>query len=372
VTLRATPAAVVGRFAPSPTGPLHAGSLVAALASWLDARARSGRWLVRIEDVDAPRCLPGMGQHILQQLAACALVPDGEVLWQQQRDHVYAQALQRLLRGGLAYPCACSRRDIEAVWQARGQPHQRFEPRIYPGTCSSGLHGPAARAVRLRVQGVMHWQDRWLGAQQQDLAQQVGDFVLCRLTEPMAVAAEGQAAAPMDGPTDAPIGARTGNADAAEPALPWPQMQLRCVWTYQLAVVVDDADQGITDVVRGADLLDNTARQIWLQQRLGLPTPRYLHTPLVLAADGHKLSKQNGAAPLVLAGPGQPLLALRVAADVLHLPALTADPRSDQPPPPLAEWLAQAVNAWAGMIRGSFSPIRPFQPGATPDDDIAI
>lgn len=337
-TLQATAAPVVGRFAPSPTGPLHAGSLVAALASWLDARAQAGRWLVRIEDVDVPRCLPGMGQHILQQLAACALVSDGPVLWQQQRSQAYEQAVQRLLQSALAYPCACSRSDIEAVWRARGQSHQRFAPRIYPGTCRSGLHGRAARAVRLRVQGVLHWQDRWQGAQQQDLGQAVGDFVLCRLAEAARVSTQS-------------------------------------LWTYQLAVVVDDADQGVTDVVRGLDLLDNTARQIWLQQCLGLPTPRYLHTPLVLAADGHKLSKQNGAAPLALAGAGQPLLALRAAADVLKLPALAADPRAGlptQPAQPLTDWLAQAVNAWAGMIRGCVSPIRPFQPGATPDDNDAI
>jgi len=271
-------AAYIGRFAPSPTGLLHAGSLVAALASWLDARAHGGLWRVRIEDVDVPRCVPGAGEQILRQLALCGLVPDGEVLWQSQRGDVYQQALDRLLDQGLAYPCACSRKDIEA---AQASPTARHKAQVYPGTCRNGLHGKPARAWRLNVQAVRearglpvltHWTDRRLGEQTEDVAHLVGDFVLRR-------------------------------ADG--------------LWAYQLAVVVDDAVQGITDVVRGQDLCDNTARQIVLQRALGLPTPRYLHTPLVLGANAEKLSKQNGAAPLDLADP---LAALNQAAQMLGLP----------------------------------------------------
>jgi len=271
-------AAYIGRFAPSPTGLLHAGSLVAALASWLDARAHGGLWRVRIEDVDVPRCVPGAGEQILRQLALCGLVPDGEVLWQSQRGDVYQQALDRLLDQGLAYPCACSRKDIEA---AQASPTARHKAQVYPGTCRNGLHGKPARAWRLNVQAVRearglpvltHWTDRRLGEQTEDVAHLVGDFVLRR-------------------------------ADG--------------LWAYQLAVVVDDAVQGISDVVRGQDLCDNTARQIVLQRALGLPTPRYLHTPLVLGANAEKLSKQNGAAPLDLADP---LAALNQAAQMLGLP----------------------------------------------------
>ena len=255
--------AYVGRFAPSPTGPLHAGSLVAALASWLDARAAGGQWLVRIEDADRPRCPPGMGDIVLSQLAKCGLVPDAPVWWQAARENAYAEVLNRLVAAGLAYPCACTRREIEGALlaqdAARGVLRSRDVERVYPGTCRAGLNGRAARAWRLRVPaGVVHWQDRRLGAQQQDVAAEVGDFVLKR-------------------------------ADG--------------LWAYQLAAVVDDAAQGVTDIVRGEDLADNTARQVVLQRALGLPLPRYLHVPLVLASDGHKLSKQNGAAALNLHDP---------------------------------------------------------------------
>jgi glutamyl-Q tRNA(Asp) synthetase len=291
-----TPALPIGRFAPSPTGPLHAGSAVAALASWLDARAQGGRWLVRIEDVDTPRCLPGLGEVILGQLAALGLLPDAPPLWQSTRGAVYQAALDQLLAAGLAYPCGCSRREIDAAWAALGRPHDRFAERVYPGTCRAGLQGKPARATRLRTvvggAGVqIGWADRRLGPQQQDVAQAVGDFILHR-------------------------------ADG--------------LWAYQLAVVVDDAAQGITDVVRGEDLADNSARQIHLQRQLGLPTPRYLHTPLVLAADGHKLSKQNGAAPLDTA---RPLATLQAAGAVLGLPPL--------PGATVADWLAGATRAWA-------------------------
>ncbi len=315
----------VGRFAPSPTGPLHAGSLVAALASWLDARAWNngvgGRWLVRIEDLDTPRCIPGAAETILRQLAACALLPDAPPLYQSQRQPLYARSLEQLVTVGLAYPCGCSRADIERVWQARGVPRMRHQERVYPGTCRSGLHGKSAAAWRLRTDitpvhtsdaagscqawgaerlvgnprthgSIVDWADRRLGSQRQDVASEVGDFVLQRA----------------DGP-----------------------------FAYQLAVVVDDADQQISHVVRGEDLCDNTARQILLQRALGLATPSYLHTPLVLAQDGQKLSKQTGAAAL---DTRVPLPALQQAARVLGLPAHDG---------PMAEALAAWVAAWRAL-----------------------
>ena len=271
-----------GRFAPSPTGPLHAGSLVAALASWLDVRARGpkARWLVRIEDADTERCLPGMGELILRQLVACHLLPDAPPVWQTQRTPFYVGALAQLEMAGLAYPCGCSRKDIEATLARQGLAHERHAERVYPGTCRDGLHGKKARAWRFAAtkfqgdQGALAWRDRRLGPQAQDVAREVGDFVLKRA----------------DGP-----------------------------WAYQLAVVVDDAQQGVSDVVRGEDLADNTARQILLQRALGLPTPSYLHTPLVLAADGSKLSKQNGATPIDTATPEAAQAALRDAALALGL-----------------------------------------------------
>jgi glutamyl-Q tRNA(Asp) synthetase len=281
-----------GRFAPSPTGPLHAGSLVAALASWLDARAQRGAWLVRIEDVDSPRCVPGADQEILRQLAACGLTPDEPPAWQSQREPLHQAALDRLVRTGAAYPCACSRKDIELKLRAQGRERPRHGELIYPGTCRDGLHGKQARAWRLRVpDGVVAWTDRRLGVQLQDVAGEVGDFVLKR-------------------------------ADG--------------LFAYQLAVVVDDADQGITHVVRGEDLTDNTPRQILLQRALGLATPSYLHAPLVLGVNGEKLSKQNGAEALDLSDPRA---AVAAAAAVLGI-ALPAQGT-------LADALAQAVRAWA-------------------------
>ena len=269
-----------GRFAPSPTGLLHSGSLVAALASWLDARAHGGQWLVRIEDVDTPRCVPGADLAILQQLADCGLVPDGPVMWQNKRNAAYQSALDTLIHKGWAYPCGCSRKDIESV---QAQSVARHQAAVYPGTCRHGLNGKPARAWRLDVRAVQtalglpaltQWTDRRLGPQQQNVCEEVGDFVLRR-------------------------------ADG--------------LWAYQLAVVVDDAAQGVTHVVRGQDLADNTARQIVLQRALGLPTPHYLHTPLVLGAHGEKLSKQNGALALDLKHPFQ---ALNTAAHALGLPKL--------------------------------------------------
>ena len=282
-----------GRFAPSPTGALHAGSLVAALASWLDARAHGGVWLIRIEDVDTPRCVPGADQRIVQQLAACALVSDEAVLFQSRRGAAYQQALDALVAAGLAYPCGCTRKAIAAAQAALGQGRERHGELVYPGTCRDGLHGQPARAWRLRTDrgtDPVTWTDRRLGPQQQCVGREVGDFVLRR-------------------------------ADG--------------LWAYQLAVVVDDAAQGISHVVRGADLADNTPRQILLQRALGLPTPQYLHTPLVLGANGEKLSKQNGAQPLELADP---LAALRCAAASLGLP--TADTAGRTVAEALVTWVA--------------------------------
>ncbi|MEW6695391.1 Glutamyl-Q tRNA(Asp) synthetase [Tepidimonas thermarum] len=307
--MSATPAGYRGRFAPSPTGRLHAGSLVAALASWLDARAHGGAWLVRIEDVDRPRCVPGADHAILAQLAACGLSADEPPWWQSQREAAYAAALQRLVEAGWAYPCACTRQDIEAAWAARGVPRERHRGRPYPGTCRpehGGLRGRAPRAWRLHAGRVIRalglpvplvWHDRRLGTQAQDVEAAVGDFVLRR-------------------------------ADG--------------LWAYQLAVVVDDAAQGITDVVRGEDLADNTPRQIVLQRALGLPTPRYLHTPLVCGDHGEKLSKQNGAQPLELRDAHAALDALAAAAAVLGLPGPAATRDAS-----LHGWIAAWRQRWA-------------------------
>lgn len=284
-----------GRFAPSPTGPLHAGSLVAALASWLDARAHGGRWLVRIEDVDRPRCVPGAGEEILRQLAACGLLPDEEPQWQSRREAPYQAALDRLVDAGLAYPCACSRKDIALALMAQGRERERHGELAYPGTCRGGLHGRAPRAWRFRVaEGTVAWEDRRLGVQLQDVAREVGDFVLKR-------------------------------ADG--------------LYAYQLAVVVDDGAQGITHVVRGEDLADNTPRQLLLQQALGLPRPSYLHAPLVLGPNGEKLSKQNGAAPIAL---DDPAAALAAAATTLGLPVEAG--RS------VPDLLARATAAWSARF----------------------
>ena len=232
-----------GRFAPTPSGPLHLGSLVAALGSYLDARAVQGEWLVRIEDIDPPRCPPGAADTILHQLEAFGLDWDGEVCWQHQRDEAYAQALEKLKAQGLAYPCSCSRKK----WRDHA---------IYPGWCRNGVQAPGQPvAWRLRSdlgQRPVSWQDRLFGSQTHDPAE-YGDVVLQR----------------KDG-----------------------------LWAYQLAVVVDDAQQDITDVVRGIDLLDNTPWQCQLQVALGYPQPRYLHLPLVMTREGQKLSKQNLAPAL--------------------------------------------------------------------------
>ncbi|WP_294001706.1 tRNA glutamyl-Q(34) synthetase GluQRS [Sphaerotilus sp.] len=271
----------VGRFAPSPTGPLHAGSMTAALASWLDARVHGGRWLVRIEDVDTPRCVPGADAEILRQLTACGLVPDEAPVWQSRRGALYAVALERLHTAGLAYGCRCTRREIALAQTALGHDRTRHGELVYPGTCRPGGAQPVAwaeaRAVRLLTVApdggdvVIDWTDARLGPQRQNVTREVGDFVLRR-------------------------------ADR--------------LWAYQLAVVVDDAAQGVTHVVRGEDLADNTPRQIGLQQCLGLPTPRYRHTPLVRDAQGEKLSKQTGAPAVAVE---RPVEVLRAAAAALGL-----------------------------------------------------
>ncbi len=317
----------LGRFAPSPTGQLHAGSLVAALASWLDARAHGGRWLVRMEDVDTPRCVAGADEIILNQLASLGLLPDEPPVWQSQRTALYQQALEQLIFQGQAYPCNCSRKAIETALNQSGQPRARHTAPIYPGTCRSVMQHPedlpwaTQPAWRLNTSKIypnlpetftdkgqaapetgaeqvpvktISWSDRRLGAQAQEVEREVGDFVLHR-------------------------------ADGC--------------FAYQLAVVVDDAALGITHVVRGEDLADNTARQILLQRALGYPLPVYLHTPLVLGANGEKLSKQNGAQAL---DTSKPLVALQAAGQVLGIHV-----DSNHVP----EWLAAACSAWADRVR---------------------
>jgi len=247
-----------GRFAPSPTGPLHFGSLVAAVASYLEAKSRAGEWLVRMEDLDTPRNVPGAADDILRALTACGMRWDDAVIYQSARTDAYHAELHRLRALGLVYPCACSRREIadSAVSGIEGP--------VYPGTCRAGLApGKTVRAWRIDVRGAdIRFDDAIQGPVLQDLARDIGDFVLLR-------------------------------ADR--------------VYAYQLAVVVDDAEQGITDVVRGADLLDSTPRQIFLQKLLKLTPPRYCHVPVAVNANGEKLSKQTRALAVNYA---QPLAAL--------------------------------------------------------------
>lgn len=270
--------AVVGRFAPSPTGPLHFGSLLTALASCCDARASGGRWLVRIEDTDQPRCVPTATAAILEALAGFGLHADGQVVFQHARVPLYEAALARLHQAGLVYGCACSRKQLDPS-------------RPYPGHCRHKNLPLDGHTVRLRVPDrELTFVDRLQGRWHENLTHTTGDCVLRR---------------------------RDG------------------IVSYQLAVVVDDADQGITDVVRGADLLDNTPRQIWLAHCLNVPVPRYLHLPLAMNAQGQKLSKQNLAAPLQVQ-----------QAPVLMRAALLA---LGQPDPGLGtpdELLTRAVRNW--------------------------
>lgn len=239
-----------GRFAPSPTGPLHLGSLVAAAGSWLFARAAGGRWLVRVEDIDTPRVVPGSAEEILAALQRYGLEWDGEVVWQSQRTALYERALAELRAKGFVYDCACSRADLQRAASAP----LGSEP-VYPGTCRNGIApGKVARAIRFRVPDeIIAFDDLVVGHQQENVAERTGDFVVRR-------------------------------ADG--------------LFAYQLAVVVDDAEQGVTQVVRGADLLASTPRQIALQRALGYTTPTYAHLPLVVNAEGAKLGKRDGALPL--------------------------------------------------------------------------
>ena len=247
-----------GRFAPSPTGPLHFGSLVAAVASYLEAKSRGGEWLVRMEDLDAPRTVPGAADDILRTLEAFGMHCDGAVLYQSTRSDAYRAALDQLQQRGMLYGCACTRREI-----ADSALHGIDGP-VYPGTCRNGLPaGRTARATRVRTAGArVTFDDAIQGLVTQNLEHDVGDFVVHR-------------------------------ADG--------------LFAYQLAVVVDDAAQGITHVVRGADLLDSTPRQIWLQRLLGLATPRYAHIPVALNDQGEKLSKQTHAVALDVDHPAPAL-----------------------------------------------------------------
>ncbi|MRV75497.1 tRNA glutamyl-Q(34) synthetase GluQRS [Duganella sp. FT92W] len=290
----------IGRFAPSPTGPLHLGSLVAAMASYLDARAHHGTWLVRVEDLDRDRNVAGVDQHILASLQRCGMLWDGDVTWQTRRTHLYEAALEQLLANGAAYPCSCSRKEIADSQLRLGQSGAGL---VYPGTCRAGLApGKTARAMRLRVpdapDDVYCFDDRWVGVNCQHLAADVGDFVIRR-------------------------------ADG--------------FWAYQLAVVVDDAQQGITDVVRGADLLDSTPRQLFLQDVLGLPHPEYLHVPVVANPDGEKLSKQTGAQAFDTGGDAEALVAsaLIPAARFLGL-----DVRAGS----IEGFWQAAIPAWAALL----------------------
>lgn len=267
----------IGRFAPTPSGYLHFGSLVAALASWLDARAAGGRWLVRMEDLDPPREVAGAQAAILQTLDSYGLHWDGEVVYQSLRHDAYQQVIDRLLAQGLAYACTCSRKQLE--------PYQG----IYPGTCRNAGHTTEDAAIRVRVPELLYrFEDRVQGAYSQHLGRESGDFVIRR---------------------------RDG------------------LYAYQLAVVLDDAWQGVTDIVRGADLLDSTPRHLYLQELLRLPQPRYLHVPLIIQPDGNKLGKSYRSPPL---DPDQaaPLL-------VRALRALGQAPEAD-----LADGSVQDVLGW--------------------------
>lgn len=252
----------VGRFAPTPSGPLHFGSLIAALGSALEARCRKGRWLVRIEDVDMPRAVPGMGDAMLATLARFGFEWDGEVLWQSRRIEAYAAALERLKAGGHVFPCACSRRALAEVPDSA---LNRDGSRRYPGTCRHGLPpGATLWAWRVKAEGTIRFEDAIQGLQEEHLVQDVGDYVVCR-------------------------------ADGT--------------FAYQLAVVADDAEQGVTHVVRGADLLGSAGRQIHLQTLLGLPVPAYAHLPVATNAEGEKLSKQTLAHSVGEASPSRTLAA---------------------------------------------------------------
>ena len=292
-----------GRFAPSPTGPLHFGSLVAATGSFLEARTRGGEWHLRIEDVDAPRCSNTAAAEILRALEVCGFAWDGAVIWQSSRAEVYAAALERLKAAGRVFPCACTRRELaDSAIAPDGAA-------IYPGTCREGLPaGRSARAWRLRVGDArVSFDDAIQGRIASDLASEAGDFILLR-------------------------------ADG--------------LFAYQLAVVVDDAEAGITHVVRGADLLASTCRQIFLQQCLGLPTPIYAHLPVVVNAAGEKLSKQTRAPAVDISRPAPALFA---ALEFL----------GQRPPLELSGTSVRDIWAWARTNwRLDHVPRGPARPGA--------
>lgn len=273
----------IGRFAPTPSGHLHFGSLIAALASYLDARAVGGRWLLRMEDLDPPREMPGAQAAIVESLQRYGFEWDGEMQRQSDRHDAYEEVIERLLRAGLAYPCVCSRKQLEA------------HPGAYPGFCRDATNQPTEdAAIRLRVPNLEYgFTDRVQGDYRQHLGRDVGDFVIRR---------------------------RDG------------------LFAYQLAVVLDDAWQGVTDVVRGADLLDSTPRQLYLQELLGLPQPRYLHVPLIIQPDGHKLGKRYRSPPLQ---PAEATPLLLRALRALGQP--TATELSDALP---GEVLAWAIPRW--------------------------
>jgi glutamyl-Q tRNA(Asp) synthetase len=294
-----------GRFAPSPTGPLHAGSLVAALGSWLDARKNGGKWLLRIEDLDTPRCIPEAAQQIQSQLLACGLSWDEEVTYQSKRQNAYQRALERLNELQCLYPCTCSRQMIAKTLENLGIQTPRNQEMVYPGTCRPSSFARNTKDVlalqkawRIALPPNCHIEfvDLALGLQSQNLNTEVGDFVLRR----------------SDG-----------------------------LFTYQLAVVVDDAEQDITHIVRGQDLLSNTARQIYLQEALGYQRPKYLHLPLVLDEHGEKLSKQTLATKINTQDDKHALIELRKAAIHLGLKNLPEGENIS-----IAEWLLAATHAW--------------------------
>ncbi|AZC26035.1 MULTISPECIES: tRNA glutamyl-Q(34) synthetase GluQRS [Pseudomonas] len=281
-----TASSYIGRFAPTPSGYLHFGSLVAALASYLDARAVGGRWLLRMEDLDPPREEPGAQSAILKALESYGFEWDGEMIRQSERHDAYAQVLDRLFNQGLAYACTCSRKQLE--------PYQG----IYPGLCRNLGHAQDDAAIRLRVPELeYHFIDRVQGQFRQHLGREVGDFVIRR---------------------------RDG------------------LYAYQLAVVLDDAWQGITDIVRGADLLDSTPRQLYLQELLGLPQPRYLHVPLITQPDGHKLGKSYRSPPLT--EDQAPPLLLRA------LRALGQKPPADLADASVAEIMRWGIHHWDASL----------------------
>ncbi|MBU4636546.1 tRNA glutamyl-Q(34) synthetase GluQRS [Pseudomonas chlororaphis] len=276
----------IGRFAPTPSGHLHFGSLVAALASYLDARAVGGRWLLRMEDLDPPREEPGAQAAILKALESYGFEWDGEMVRQSERHAAYAEVLDRLFNQGLAYACTCSRKQLE--------PYHG----IYPGLCRNAGHSQEDAAIRLRVPELEYrFTDRVQGEFRQHLGRDVGDFVIRR---------------------------RDG------------------LYAYQLAVVLDDAWQGVTDIVRGADLLDSTPRQLYLQELLGLPQPRYLHVPLITQPDGHKLGKSYRSPPLA-ADQATPLLlrALRALGQKTDSEMVHASPR---------EVLSWGIEHWDALL----------------------